>query len=148
MSFVARVTLPFDDRQKPARAYFHEAGFDAFGRLDGTPSGVQLGTAYVSDILEFHKRLLEPAGFVLAFLWGSEGRKVVELFGYSADDWPGNPDVHSWVFKDGIYHIAENQISCGDSMIVLGREEEHRRRAPDLKAYMQYPPDVSDLMRS
>ena len=130
--------------RKPLRVYCHEAGYvDAFQRGPNSPR------TYVEEIFARHKRILEPADFLIAALWGDKGQKIAEVFGYAGIyPWPGNPEVNSWVFRDGIYHLYEREIACGDTMIVLGEEEKARRKSPNLQFYMENPPEIGDLMRS
>ncbi len=143
MPFLKRFSMPH--AAKPTRAYVHEAGFtDAYGQLTGPDSP----RTYVGKIFERHNRLFEPDDFLIMALWGDNGKQIAEVFGYfGINPWPGNPEVNSWVFRDGIYHLYERQISCGDTLIVLGREEEARRKSPNLEHYMKNPPDVRDLMK-
>ncbi len=141
MPFIKRFSMPH--AVKPTRVYVHEAGF-----TDAYDHG-KLPQAYIGKIFEGYAELFEPDDFLIMALWGDNGKQIAEVFGYfEIDPWPGNPEVNSWVFRDGIYQREERQISCGDTLIVLGREEEARRKAPDLRSYMQNPPDVRDLMKS
>ncbi|MBI2232731.1 MAG: hypothetical protein HYU56_02330 [Candidatus Aenigmarchaeota archaeon] len=137
---------------KPTRVYVHETLF-----TDAYDSSVNLPQTYIDlnkpdfigKIFEQYTELFEPDDFLIMALWGNDGKQIAEVFGYfGTNPWPGNPEVNSWVFSDGIYQREQRQICCADTLIVLGREEEARRKAPDLKSYMQNPPDVRDLMKS
>lgn len=145
MPFIGRWTWS----HRNARIYVHEAGAgEAFGT---TPSGYpDTSAAAFHAINLFTHRFFHdtPADFLIAALYGDHGDKIAEVFGYSGTDpWPGNPDVYSWVFRNGIYRPSERQIACADTMLVLGREEEARRRTPDLRTYLANPPDLGDLLR-
>jgi hypothetical protein len=68
------------------------------------------------------------------------------------EPWPGNPDVRTWVFENGFYvprtHInSHDDISdtCGDTLIMYGREEEFRRTVSGLEEYINKYPDLGDL---
>jgi len=141
--------MPFSRRfsmqhaAKPTRVYVHETVF-----TDADNHG-KLPQAYIGKIFEQYTELFEPDDFLIMALWADNGKQIAEVFGYfGTNPWPGNPEVNSWMFSDGIYQREERQICCADTLIVLGREEEARRKTPDLKSYMQNPPDVRDLMKT
>ncbi|MBI2232733.1 MAG: hypothetical protein HYU56_02340 [Candidatus Aenigmarchaeota archaeon] len=151
--------MPFLDRvsthvRQPLRVYFHEAGYvDAFGRLPKKETLIHYhsdsGLSHVLDIFATDRKIFKLTDFLIAALWGDDGDIITEVFGYSGTDpWPGNPEVRSWVFRDGIYQRRQRPIACGETLIVLGREEEARIKSPNLQHYMDNPPDVRDLMRS
>ncbi|HLD39217.1 MAG TPA: hypothetical protein VJB05_02815 [archaeon] len=78
-------------------------------------------------------------------LWGDNGDRVAEVFGYGhvdKKDWPSNPEIYNWVFRNGIHQPKKRQISCGDTLIVLGKEESVRRRTSSLGEYWnEFPVD-------
>lgn len=141
MPFLKRFSIPHAVR--PTRAYVHEAGFtDAYDSRFNRPE------TYIGKIFEKHATVFEPDDFLIMALWGDDGQQIAEVFGYfGINPWPGNPEVNSWVFKDGIYHPKQRNICCGETLIVLGREEEARRKSPSLQHYMQNPPEIGELMK-
>lgn len=128
----------------------HDYGLEAFGFPKKEPRHV--ASAYLLGILEIESdEILKPVDYVIAFLWGNQGRRVAELFGFGGvKDWPGNPEVYSWVFEDGVYKPEERQISCGDSLVVLGREEDQRRKTKSCDEWLcRTPsPNLKDLRSS
>ena len=104
MPFLARVSFdsPF------ARAYFYEDGLlETFGSVKGAADYL------IHDVFNKHYRLTQPAHFMIAAVWGAAGKKVAELFGYGdINQWPGNPEVYSWIFENGIYQPRKRNIAC------------------------------------
>jgi len=130
----ARESLP------PVRAYVHGSGSDVFSD-DGAPRG------HLTDVLERHAGLFTDADFLLAALWGNNGDRMIDLFKYTGiREWPGNPEVAAYVFKDGIYKPNARDITCGDTLIVLGIEEAHRRKTGNRGDYIRNPPDIEGLV--
>lgn len=79
---------------------------------------------------------------MLGYAWGDRktNQKVIDLFGFNdINDWPGNPDVSAYVVRNGVL-IRDELICCGDALILLGREEEHRRKKESLEDYMSTMP--------
>ena len=142
MGFVARLNFPFEDH--PCRAYVHTGGFN--DTYHGCFSEARKYLFSVIGPLSIQKDLFSQSDFLLAAIWGSGGDKILDLFGLSdiSSKWLGNPDVSAWVFKNGVYQHTP-QITCGDTLILLGREEEFRRSRTDLSDYCKSFPHLGDL---
>lgn len=70
------------------------------------------------------------ADYLVGIIWGDthSQESVVDFFGYQdINGWPGNPAVYSWVMRNGNYS-SDKYITCGDGLILLGMEEDLRRR--------------------
>jgi hypothetical protein len=141
MPFIARISLP--GALRPTRAYLYEPGFeDGFGSVKGARD-------YLAQVLDVGSKIngvITPADYILAALWSDKDSKVAELFGYGGiSDWPGNPEVYSWVFKDGIYLPGQRKIACGEATRILGTEEDYRITTKSLKEFMEKPPQLREL---
>ena len=125
----------------PTRAYLHGVGINEYG-MDKTK---QLASAikYLGDaknsnsFKEISER--EKLEYILAALWADEETKIIDIFGFGdlTDKWSGNPDVQSWDFRNGIF--TRGARTCGDALIMLGAEEEHRRTTKNLVDYFKSP---------
>lgn len=135
------------------RAYIHEAGLR--GAYEGqTPSSLQhiiLNAAeFVRQVTstEPNTSFLNKFAYFFTFPWGLNGQKKIDLVGYrDIKEWPGNPSVSVWNYKNGIFVKAspdEDEL-CGDATIVLGREEEFRRTINTLKGFMTTAPKIRGL---
>ncbi len=139
MPFAARTYIP---GPVPTRGYFWEAGLN---ENFGSPAEAR---EYLRQLLVHNHEIIEPAIFNIAAVWGNSGKKVVELFGYGDFlhlAWPGNPEVYSWVFENGVYKPKERNVACAETMMVLGMEEDHRRTTHSLDEYMKTPPHLGEL---
>jgi len=141
MSFTARISLP--NAVRPTRAYLYETEFEkAFGSVKGARD-------YLIEVLDAGSNIsgvITPADYILAALWGDKDSKVAELFGYGdINEWPGNPEVYSWVFKDGVYLPSQRKIACGEATRILGKEEDYRITTKSLKEFMEKPPHLREL---
>jgi hypothetical protein len=139
--FVARFNVP-NRFLLPGRAYLHQAGLqEAFGSQD--PVG-EAGRHFL-DVLGIMNRgeIGKRYDFILATIYGDiEHRKSIDCFGFTClYPWPGNPDISPWVCKNGVF-VLDKVTTCGDSMIVLGQEEAHRRACGDIVAYLCNPPKI------
>jgi len=136
MGLEARLTAA--ENNPPGKFYVHTAGFDkVFGPDD--PTGNSL--AYVSQVMKTYQGRFNWYSFVIGIVWGDEsnGDKVMDLFGYRGlKEWSGNPDVDLWVIRNGIY-VPDISTTCGESLVVLGKEEEFRKGTKDLDEYFKKP---------
>jgi hypothetical protein len=119
----------------PAKVFFHSAGFkELYGSIKDarTYSALNLMRSYDT---------LKDFDYVISVLWGNvkTQEKIMDIFGFSdTSPWPGNPDVSSYIMKNGIIR-KENPIACGDSVILLGNEESLRRKCGSLEEYLNRP---------
>ena len=141
MPFVEMIEFPALHDIKPGRLYVHQAGHQLF--LGLCEDNYVPAVNYVLEILGEKIDLFKPADFVLPILWGDANTPVAEIFGYGdMREWPGNPTVYNWVFRNGVHMPEERQISCGDTIVLLGIEENHRRNSRNLEEYIMNPPEL------
>ncbi len=148
MAFIGRINLP--DLKVPVRAYVHEAGFNEAYKGD-----IEEAQAYLKDFMTdslrwYSGKEIMKFDYLLGAIWGKKDEKIIDLFGFSdISEWPGNPDVTSFVIKNGGYDTREDDDSfvesytCGDTLIMLGEEEKYRRTTKSLDEYMRNPPEIS-----
>lgn len=150
MRFIARINLPANT--PPVRAYLHTAGFEeVYG------GKIEPAADYLLEVLSIFHSLPTPEqgnqDFLLAAIWGEikpsdhTPSRNLDLFGLSdiVKNWPGNPDVSAWVFENGVYKHT-HQITCGDTLIMLGEEENFRRtRCGSLNDYRYSYPLLGNL---
>lgn len=139
--------LSFAEDIPSLRFYFHQSGSGLFRDSD-----LLGGYAHLMNLVLINKNpnLTKGCNYLIAVLWGCDNDKMVDLFGYSGLDlknWPGNPEVSSYIFKDGVYLPKNKAISCGDGLIILGEEERYRRTTKSLEDYIKNPPKIPGLVR-
>jgi hypothetical protein len=142
------------------RVYFHKSGFyDAFfdPNKEDASSALDNGLDHVERVLrrdhtqaQISRRpgLFHDMDFFLAGVWGDNGDKMIDFFKYSGlnGEWPGNPEMTSFVFRNGVYQPEERGVTCGDGLIILGTEERHRRTTSDLSEYLGSPPNLEGFI--
>ncbi len=125
----------------PTRAYLHSAGIEAYGGN----SKEQFASArnylgHAKNSVEFQE-IKEQMGleYTLAAIWAHGETRVIDFFGFGdvVNKWPGNPDVTSWDFRNGVF--TRGALTCGDTLIMLGKEELYRRTTEDLQTYFESP---------
>jgi hypothetical protein len=145
MTFITRFNLP--NKEPPVRAYLHQAGFKELYGGD-----TDKAEFYFLGILDSQHKNLDNFGYVLATIWGDKDSraKIIDFFGYSSVSPKENPEVHAWVVRDGVTirtGLDHSPTTCGDTLIVLGREEEHRRTTKDLNDFMSNPPPLEEVLK-
>ena len=145
-SFLSRMSFP--NRVTPIRVYIHNAGLKkTFGTLDNAEN-------YVMDQISTEKSelsgLLYLYDFVISALWSNGKDKIMDIFGFSdvKDNWPGNPDVINWLWYNGKNRFikdARDIATCGDTLIILGKEEEYRRTTESLDSFMRHPLNIGAI---
>ena len=149
MSFIARINIA--KNTPPVRAYVHECGFAEVYRSDFLQA-----QKYLTDVLLENPLQFQTYQFILAVMWGFNKRempyRMIDFCGLndlptSTSAWPGNPNVWPFVFQNGarVQHLEKTHATCGDGLIIFGREESYRRTCASLEEYATSPPVISEL---
>jgi hypothetical protein len=87
-----------------------------------------------------------------AIMWGDGKYKMIDFFGigesYSLNnDWGSNPEVFSWITKNGIIQPREGVtgVTCEKGMIIIAEELKYRRITIDRNQYLTTPPIIDGL---
>lgn len=160
MGFLARTTRRTGII--PLIIYLHEFGAEQFtGQRDLTletdvpfiKSSIQRygDGIYRKDMFRFHRQCNPPStphylDYLIMTFWGIKEVPMVDVFGFGKDyeTWPGNPEVYAWVYQNKVYMPTPN-ITCTESLQMLGKETEHRRKCRNLEEYLKTRPDLGDL---
>ena len=153
LSFGSVINIPRLESRPPIRAYCHISGFsEAFGFDKSNKMGGEAARDHLVEIIK-DNAFFRKYHWVLAIAWGNKGRKMVDFLGYHSigENWPGNPDVDAFVTGNGQIvptpgALNINQVTCGDSIIILGDEEKYRRITSNLAEYAAIPPDIVGLV--
>lgn len=142
MGFIARLNFP--RRKPPVRAYLHTAGFDKVYRT------IENALDYFVKVLDKNSKENDRYSLILAAIWGQAAEdkiRYIDFFGFSdinKEKWPGNPDISAWVMQEGVC-VPKKEITCGDTLIVLGEEEKYRRKQKSLEKYISSWPNLGEL---
>ncbi|MBU0466364.1 MAG: hypothetical protein KKF39_01665 [Nanoarchaeota archaeon] len=152
--FVARINMM--EETPPVRAYVHRAGFNEIFGGDAMNAALYFHdsyTKYLGDNLKEHD-------YAIAVMWGQTGQgkinarektnyRIIDVFGFKGiEPWPGNPDVSNWVMTNGIFTPLEKPTditTCGDTLILLGKEESTRRECPNFPLYVGMPTSLEEM---
>lgn len=80
----------------------------------------------------------EPVSWYIGLVWhdSEEPAAVLDVFQYhNYQGWPGNPDIHNFIVHNEIY-VSEAAISCSEGILLLGQEEQLRRKTNSLEQYL------------
>lgn len=141
MTFAARFTLP--NTRFPLIGYIHEGGLaESYGTIESARQH--------AECIAEQRRLTYPIFAIGALRGMSIGKgdyaRIAEFFVYQGiDNWPGDPEVNVWVFADGVFHPNPKSIARGETLRMLGIEENHRQRTESLMEYLRLRPSLGDL---
>ncbi|MDD5193822.1 MAG: hypothetical protein PHF67_04535, partial [Candidatus Nanoarchaeia archaeon] len=109
-NFVARANCI--NERIPFRTYVHESGIEQAFPIRRRPiieQAINHSFYKIEQALDSIPGLTNNNYFI-SIVWGSEGNPMIDLIGFSGLDfaeepknWPGNPEITSFVFKNGIY---------------------------------------------
>lgn len=137
MAFYARII--FDNIRPPMKVYVHDAGHEAFSSAWGAKE-------HMVKIIDTWDERFFDVNYVLAALWAKAHTKIAEVFCYKGiETWPGNPEVFSYVFKNGKLWTRERNIEDEDTTIMRGMEGMHRRETKNLAEYIATHPHLGKL---
>ena len=137
-NFIGRICLP--DNKPPVRAYVHKTGFDVYG------NSIPEAERHLKQVLKENREELNGLQYMLAAMWGYEGNKMIDMFGYNGiTKWPGNPNIYAWVMENGVFVPVDKMIpklalTCEDTSILISKEAEHRRNRNSLADFISTPP--------
>lgn len=146
-NFRGRYTL-IRDESPPVRAYFHASGISAFGPcLEFIEKNIWGN--YLKSVLDNNVEIIKDAIFLICAIWGDRREKMIDIFKYdNMENWTENPNVSAFVMRNGVYLPERTDVTCGDTLIVLGAEESYRRKTKSLKEYIENPPKIPGLVRA
>jgi hypothetical protein len=145
IEFVAVHNCP----EESMRAYVHSFGLPDFGGSD-LQENSRLAIAHlievirtpgVTDTMAFSGARVgsDCQEYLLAAFWNNQNTPMIDFFRVlQRASWPGNPEFHSYTFERGIYK-PDAPVTCGDGRILLGREEEYKRKTKNLAQYLAMP---------
>jgi hypothetical protein len=94
------------------------------------------------DIIEHINKLykenksLEIGEYHILFVWNLNKERMTDIWIHQMENWSDSGPLISCKTFRGYEECTDAGIASGDSVIVLGREEELRRNSKDLKSYI------------
>ncbi|MBU0570347.1 hypothetical protein KKB40_06270 [Patescibacteria group bacterium] len=104
---------------------------------------------HLEDLYQKHQESLNRGDYHILFVWNLEGSRMTDIWIHDMTNWSDSgPLIECVTFRDlEVCHDAG--IASGDSVIVLGREEELRREVNNLQEYIdreRHVPNFPDGM--
>jgi hypothetical protein len=142
-----------DEDLPPSRIYLHNSGLIGAFAADFSRTGHSVETEamnHFQEALASNLDSVRDCDYILAAIWGSaDGAKMIDVFGYSGvkAKWSENPTVRGFVLRNGLLYVPKcRELTCGDTTIVLGQEEEYRRTIPNMDHFLRFPPKIHGLV--
>lgn len=83
---------------------------------------------YLETLYQKNSKLLSKGDYHILFVWNLDGNKMTDVWIHHMKNWSDSgPLLDNYIFKNSEL-TQDAGIASGDSIIVLGREEELRRK--------------------
>lgn len=93
-------------------------------------------SAHLDELYGQHRETLDKGSYHILFVWNLEGHRMTDVWTHDMKNWSDSgPLLECFTFRD-LDTCEDAGIASGDSVIVLGREEELRRTLPNLEEYV------------
>lgn len=94
---------------------------------------------HIREVFAKNQELLNTGEYYIVILWDEKGDKMsdVWIFG-QLESWGSGPLVDVKIFRNLNLETTIG-VSAGDGLIMLGREEEHRRKSKSFYEYIHDP---------
>jgi hypothetical protein len=101
---------------------------------------------HIKDLLDKHG-ISKGADYLILILWTKDGKIMTDAWVFTkTDSWGSGPLADAKIFR-GYAQVTDIGIGSGNTLIMLGREEEQRRNSLNLKDYLSGPrPKLPDFL--
>lgn len=91
---------------------------------------------HVNKLYEKNRDKLSKGNYHILFVWNLDKHRMTDVWIFDMKNWSDSgPLVECIIFRD-LEVSSDAGIASGDSLIVLGREEELRRKVGNLEEYI------------
>ncbi len=101
---------------------------------------------HIEELCNMHS-LPKDIDYQIIMLWAEDKDPVTDMWIFTKTDaWGSGPLVDVKIFR-GYREVNDIGVGSGNTLIVLGKEEEHRRRSQNLESYLSGPrPKLPDFL--
>ena len=100
---------------------------------------------HLDELYKKHEDQLSKGDYHILFVWNLEKHRMTDVWIHDMKNWSDSgPLVECIIFRD-LEVSKDAGIASGDSLIVLGREEELRRKVGNLGDYVNREKHVPDF---
>ncbi|MDO8528791.1 MAG: hypothetical protein Q7S06_02780 [Nanoarchaeota archaeon] len=132
----------FKSLKFPNRIYLHKAGLELYtNACTQHPYYQALNAAREQAIKHYYSSMQENLPeWIIAAVWTAKvdgvRKTILDVFENrdAVENWPGNPDVSTFNINGT---DSTRASSCGDTLMMLGLEEEFRRECPKPEDYFK-----------
>ncbi len=91
---------------------------------------------HLNQLYQKHSKALNKGNYHILFVWNLKGHRMTDIWIHNMTNWSDSgPLLECVTFRD-LEVCNDAGIASGDSIIVLGREEELRRNVNNLQSYV------------
>ncbi|MEW5805675.1 MAG: hypothetical protein AB1721_03075 [Patescibacteria group bacterium] len=91
---------------------------------------------HLDQLYQKHEERLNEGDYHILFVWNLDGHRMTDIWIHNINNWSDSgPLLECITFRD-LEICSDAGIASGDSIIVLGREEELRREIGDIQEYI------------
>lgn len=104
---------------------------------------------HIEKLYEANKSI-QKGDYHILFVWNLEKEGMTDVWVHDMKNWSDSGPLLSCLTFRGLKECYDAGIASGDSIIVLGREEELRRKINSLKEYLdrtKYTPEFPEGMQ-
>jgi len=100
---------------------------------------------HIRTLYKKQRKLLSQGMYHIVFIWNLENRRMTDVWIHNVNTIaaPSGPLQKVHTFRD--FEPYDIEISSGDTLIVLAREEELRRKVIRIDKYLQRPKYIPDF---
>lgn len=104
---------------------------------------------HLNELYQKYYKALCKGDYHILFVWNLEGSRMTDVWIHDMTNWSDSGPLIECITFRGLKLCDDAGIASGDSVIVLGREEELRRRVGKVQEYVdrkKHLPDFPDGM--
>ncbi len=101
---------------------------------------------HIETLYEMHS-LSKDIDYQIIMLWAEDKDPMTDMWIFTKTDaWGSGPLANVKIFR-GYKEVNDIGVGSGNTLIVLGREEEQRRKSQNLEGYLSGPrPNLPDFL--
>jgi hypothetical protein len=95
---------------------------------------------FINNLFDKHPHLSEATiQYFIVILWENDGNLMTDVWTFGEfESWQAGPSIRVDNFNNDEL-VVNGDVTAGDGLVMLGREEEQRRNSHDVAAYITGP---------
>lgn len=100
---------------------------------------------HIDKLYEKNRQELSKGDYHILFVWNLEGNRMTDVWIHDMQNWSDSGPLVECITFRNLERCHDAGIASGDSLIVLGREEELRRKVKNLEEYTDREKHISNF---